>query len=105
MKRVVVGFGAGASAIRAELQVYQQTEVGLRRLVDGEAEAKGSKKPGMAVPVGAGAAAGRVATSAAISGGISVVSELTGGLKADAGRIAEKLAERTEALYRRRGWL
>ncbi len=105
MKRVVVGFGAGASAIRAELQVYQQTEMGLRRLVDGEAEAKGSKKPGMAVPVGVGAVAGRAATSAAISGGITVATELTGGLEADAGRIAEKLAERAEALYRRRGWL
>ena len=105
MKRVVVGFGAGASKIRAELQVYQQTEIGLRRLVEGEAEAKGSKKPGMAVPVGVGAAAGRAATSAAISGGITVATELAGGLEADAGRIAEKLAERAEALYRRRGWL
>ena len=54
---------------------------------------------------GAGAAAGRAATSAAISGGMNVMQEVTGGLDSDAGRLAEQLAKRAEGFYQRQGWL
>ncbi len=104
-KRMTVGFGAGASEIHVEVQVYQQTEVGAQRISEVEAEASGSKMPGMAVPVGVGAAAGRAATSAAISGAMSVTREITGGMSADTRRLAEKIADRAKAFYEEHGWL
>jgi hypothetical protein len=73
--------------------------------VQAEASAEGNKMPGMAVPVGAGAMMGNVARSAAISGGMNVVQEVTGGLESDAGRLAEQIAKRAAAFYTRQGWL
>jgi len=99
--RMVIGFGAGATELRVAVQVYQADEWGLRRIVQAEASAKGNKMPGMAVPVGAGAAMGNVARSAAISGGMNVVQEVTGGLDSDAGRLAGELAKRAEVFYKR----
>ncbi len=103
--RMVIGFGVGATELRVAVQVYQADEWGLRRIVQAEASAKGNKMPGMAVPVGAGAAMGNVARSAAISGGMNVMQEVTGGLESDAGRLAEEIAKRATAFYTRQGWL
>jgi len=104
-KRMVIGFGAGSSELRVRGQVYQATEYGLRRIVQAEAKATGSKMPGMAVPVAGGAAAGTVATSAVISGGMNVTKEVRGGLDSDAGNLADEIAKRAEAFYKRQGWL
>jgi hypothetical protein len=105
LKRMVIGFGVGASELRVHVQVYQASEWGLRRIVQAEASAQGSRAPGMAVPIGVGAVAGAAARSAVISGGMNIVQEVTGGLEADAGRIAEEIAKRAEAFYKRQGWL
>jgi hypothetical protein len=105
VKRLVIGFGAGSSELRVRARVYQATATGLRRIARAEAEATGSKTPGMAVPVGAGAAVGSAATSAVVSGGMNVVKEVRGGGDADAGRLADEIAERAEAFYRRQRWL
>ena len=103
--RMVIGFGAGSSELRVRVQAYQATPYGLRRIARAEAKATGSKTPGMAVPVAGGAAMGTAATSAAVSGGMNVAREVTGGLDADAGRLADEIADRAEAFYKRQGWL
>ena len=105
VKRMVIGFGAGSSELRVRAHVYQATPYGLRRIARAEAKATGSKTPGMAVPVGAGAAAGRAASSAVVSGGMNVAREVRGGMDADAGRLADEIADRAEAFYKRQGWL
>ena len=105
LKRMVIGFGVGSSELRARVQVYQATQHGLRRIVEAEAEAKGSKTPGMAVPVAGGAAMGSAATSAIISGGMNVARETRGAMNPDAERMAKKIAERAKAFYVRQGWL
>jgi hypothetical protein len=105
LKRMVIGFGAGSSELRVRVQVYQATQHGLRRIVEAEAEAKGSKTPGMAVPLAGGAAMGSVATSAIISGGMNVARETRGAMNPDADRMAAKIAERAKAFYVRQGWL
>lgn len=105
LKRMVIGFGAGSSELRARVQVYQATQHGLRRIVEAEAEATGSKTPGMAVPVAGGAAMGSVATSAIISGGMNIARETRGAMNPDAERMAKKIAERAKAFYVRQGWL
>ncbi len=105
IKRLVIGFGAGASEMRVRVHAYQATRYGLRRLVLAEVKATGSKSPGMAVPVGAGAAMGRAAASVAVSGGMNFMREARGGLHADAGNLAGEIAKRAEAFYKRQGWL
>jgi len=105
LKRMVIGFGVGSSELRARVQVYQATQHGLRRIVEAEAEATGSKTPGMAVPVAGGAAMGRAGTSAIISGGMNIARETSGAVNPDAERMAKKIAERAKAFYVRQGWL
>ena len=105
IKRMVIGFGAGSSEMQVRVQAYQATDWGLMRIAQAEVEAKGSKMPGMAVPMAGGAALGTAATSAVISGGMNIVKEVRGGGNADAGRIAGEIAARAEAFYRRQGWL
>ena len=104
-KRVVIGFGAGSSKLEARVQAYQVLPGGTRRIAQAEAEATGSKMPGMALPVGAGAAAGRAAISIGVSGGMNIAKEARGGMHADAGRMAEQIADRILAYYLRQGWL
>ncbi len=104
-KRMVIGLGAGAEQLRVRAQVYQVTESGLRQVRTGEAQAHGDQMPGMAIPVGAGAIAGRAASAAVISGGMNVVQEVKGGLESAAENLAEQVAARAEEFYRRQGWL
>ncbi|MCH8083734.1 MAG: DUF4410 domain-containing protein [Myxococcales bacterium] len=104
-KRMIIGFGAGSSELRARVQAYQATQSGLRRIAEAEAEASGSKMPGMAIPVAGGAAMGTAATSAVISGGMNIAKETRGAMNPDAQRMAKKIAERAKAFYVRQGWL
>jgi hypothetical protein len=59
----------------------------------------------MAVPLGAGAAMGNVARSAAISGGMNVMQEVRAGLDKAAKNMAKELADRAVSFYTRQGWL
>jgi len=104
-KRMIIGFGAGSSELRARVQAYQATQRGLRRIVEAEAKATGSKMPGMAVPVAGGAAMGSAATSAVISGGMNIAKEASGAINPDTKRMAEEIAGRAKAFYVRQGWL
>lgn len=105
VKRMTIGLGAGASKLQARVQVYQMTGSGPRRIAQAEATAQGSKMPGMAIPVGAGAAAGSAATAAIVSGGMNVAREVKGAMSEDTGKIAEKIADRFETFYEEQGWL
>ena len=61
--------------------------------------------------VGVGAAAGTIATSAAISGGLAVSSEVadalpfSASLEANVKKMAKELAEKAAKFYVRKGWL
>ncbi len=103
--RMTIGFGAGATKLRVRAHAYQAREWGLQRIAEAEVKAQGNRMPGMAAPVGVGAATGNAARSAVISGGMNVVQEVTGGLDKDAGRIAGEIAERVKKFYERQGWL
>ena len=59
----------------------------------------------MAILVAGGVAMGSAATSAAVSGGMSLVSEASGKVNTDAKRLADLIAERSENFYKERGWL
>lgn len=101
-KRMMIGLGAGSTELRAHVQAYQATPHGLVRIADAEAE--GSKMPGMAIPLAGGAALGNLAASAVISGGMNIVKETRVAMDPDAERMATQIADRAEAFYQRQGW-
>jgi len=103
-KRVLIGFGAGSDEVLVRAQVYQVMEDGLRRIAEGEAEAHGSKKPGMLFPIAGAVATGRAA-GAVIAGGLTMKTEASDKIDADIGRLAKTIAEQAEDFYRRQGWL
>ncbi len=110
-QRMVIGFGMGRSVVRAEGKIYQPTPQGPRLVGQFDSEVKSGRKPGMGPMIGVGAAAGRIATSAAISGGIGVVSESTdvlpfsASLEANVQKMAKDLARKAARSHVKHGWL
>ncbi len=100
LKRMLIGFGAGAAELKTFVEGYQVTADGLRPLGSAEVEAGGGKMPGMLVPIGVGAAAGDVAKTAAIAGGVNVAQELgPESMRSAANRTAEEIAKVLEQSF------
>jgi hypothetical protein len=105
-KRVLVGFGTGASDLQTVVEGYVMTADGLRKLGGGRVNAEGSKTPGMVLP-----AAVAVATANPIGlivvGGMKLAGEgsgsstIEGRAKATADAISTQLKEAAE----RQGWI
>lgn len=105
-KRMLIGFGAGAAELRTVVEGYQLRESGLQPLGSAEIEAEGGKMPGILAPVGVGAAAGRAATSAIISGSANVAKELgPESIESAAERTADEASQLIGDAYKKRGWL
>jgi Domain of unknown function (DUF4410) len=105
LKRMVVGFGAGASEVRTLVQVYETTNEGRRLVEDFYTTVKSSRKPGMGPMAGAGAAAGRAAASAAASAGIGVLGARSQTVEADAKAAAAEIAKELGKLFVEQGWI
>jgi hypothetical protein len=102
-KRVLIGFGSGASALRTVVEGYQATSQGLRPLGSREIEAEGGKTPGVLVPLGMVAATGNpvgliVGTAAHLIG--ETGSET---LEGAAKRTAEEIAEELKGPFEKQG--
>jgi len=101
-ERVVIGLGAGRTDIQAEVLLHQNGLLREQLVVD----AKSGLKPGMAETMGAGAAAGNLATSAVVSAGMAGASEAFGAnVEADADRAAKKIAKQLAVFFAREGWI
>ncbi len=103
---MLIGFGAGSAGLETLVEGYVVTTRGLVPLGSAQIETSGGKMPGMLVPMGAGAAAGNVARSVAISGSSNILQE--GGsesLEGAAKRTAKEIAEVIVKAYKERGWL
>ena len=104
-RRMIVGFGAGASEVRTLVQVYQVTH-GERHLVeDFYTTVKSSRKPGMGPLVGAGAMAGRAATSAVVSGGVGLATQRLQTVEADAKHTATEITKVLAQFFAAQGWI
>src|SRR5262245_6458992 len=104
--RVVIGLGVGKSEVRTAVQVIELMPEGKRLLDTFEVDAKSGATPGMAETMGVGAAAGHLATSAAIGVGKSVVSEKFGDdVEADARRTADQISKVLSSYFVRQGWI
>ncbi len=105
-KRMLIGFGAGAAGLEILVEGYLVTATGLVPLGSAQIETAGGKMPGMLVPIGAGAAAGNVARSAAISGAGNVLQEAgPESLDGAAKRTAKAIAKAIVKAYKERGWM
>jgi hypothetical protein len=106
LKRMLIGFGAGAAELKTLVEGYQVTADGLRPIGSAEIEAGGGKMPGMLVPVVGGAAAGRAKTSVIVSGVLNVGQEIgPESIEAAAKRTAEEIGEVLSDAFQRRGWI
>jgi hypothetical protein len=106
LKRMLIGFGAGAGELKTLVEIYQITAEGLRPLGSGEVTTAGGKMPGMFVPVVAGAAAGRVGQTAIVSGSLNVAKEIgPEGLESAAKGTANEIAKALSQAFARQGWI
>ncbi len=105
-KRVVVGFGAGASKVEASVGLaYLSLQAAPQQLARFHASGNSGYAPGMLATGGAGAAAG-LATTAAVSGGTQVIRESNGAtVNADAEGISEKIAAQLREIFVKQGWI
>ena len=105
-KRLVLGFGAGASEVRTLTQVYEVTTGDGHRLVeDFYTTVKSSRKPGFGPMAGMGAAAGAAASSAEAAGGVGVATALSQTVEADVQHSAKQIAKELAKLFVQQGWI
>ncbi len=99
--RVLIGFGFG----NGDIQVLLECAQGGRSIAKAMVTTSGSLKPGLAVPVAGGAAAGTLVVSSIASGAATGISEtFMATLEADAHRAAKEIAKKIVQGYINRGW-
>jgi hypothetical protein len=99
--RMTLGLVGGKAPLRIQVQAYQVTELGLRRIR--EREVGGQGEPAAASPEGETPA--RTTTSAVISGGLTFVLRTQENVEADVDHLAELFAERAFDFFQSQGWL
>jgi hypothetical protein len=105
-KRVLIGFGKGASDVQAHVTVSLATEQEPIVLLEFNVKSQSGKKPGAAATVGAGAATmGTVSAPSAAAGvGAGGVLDRTATVEADASRMAKGVAKQIAELMTSQPW-
>ena len=104
--RITIGLGAGRSGVRTGVQVVQVSDAGRRIVDEFEIEAQSGRRPGAAETLGAGAAAGTLATAAVVTAAATVGSEAFGDdVEADGKRTADKIATMLGDFFAQQGWI
>jgi hypothetical protein len=103
-KRFVIGFGAGATELRTQVEVFQVTASGWEPVKQFDTVAQGARFPGAAFSVVGGAVAGMVVTSAIVSSGTGVAREFFASIDADARRTAEQIVKKISDLSTEHHW-
>jgi outer membrane murein-binding lipoprotein Lpp len=106
-RRMLIGLGAGKSEVSSSVQILYKPAGGTARLVQSfNATGDSGNAPGMVETAGVGAAAGSIATSAAVGGGLHAMSETKKtGVSADAQRLADAVAKQVAQIGVSAGWL
>jgi hypothetical protein len=100
--RTLIGFGIGGSEVRTQARIYQRGML----IAEADTSANSGYKPGAAVTLGAGAAAGTAAVAAGVATGTTAVSEVfLTSVEQASRRTAREIAHKIEAAYEQRGWL
>jgi hypothetical protein len=106
LRRLVIGFGAGASSIDTNVSMYQKSSGGYQKLLDFTTHAESGKMPGAAVTGGAGAAAGAgaaviVGANAGL-GAIKTYKSSTGELS---DKTAKEVVDQLNGYFSQQGWM
>ncbi|MDR5816484.1 DUF4410 domain-containing protein [Caballeronia sp. LZ033] len=106
-RRMVIGLGAGESRVGATVQLVLKPAYGVPQVLEQfDANADSGHAPGMAEMAGVGAAAGHVASSLAVSGGLHAVSEKKhADVSSDEKRLADAIAKQIQKLGQSQGWM
>ncbi|MCG5072492.1 DUF4410 domain-containing protein [Paraburkholderia tagetis] len=106
-RRTLIGLGAGKSEVDATIAVsFLPANGAPQSLVTFETSANSGHMPGMAETAGVGAAAGHLAASAAVGGGLHGASEAKRGtISADAGKLANSIARQIAQAATQYGWV
>ncbi len=106
-RRLLIGLGAGKSEVGASVQIlYKPADGAPMPLQSFAAEADSGHMPGVAETAGVGAAAGRLATSAAAGAGLHGVSEVKrDSISADATRLGDSIAKQVVEASAANGWM
>ena len=107
LRRLVIGFGAGASTLDAQVFVYQQADGRSRDVLEFTTHADSGDMPGAAVTMGAGAAA-----QGGVTAGMAAANVALGGVKTYrseteqlAGRSGDKAAGFIADFASKQGWI
>jgi hypothetical protein len=106
VKRLTIGFGAGAAELVTTVEGYQMTPGGPRLLGSAKLDSAGGKTPGLFVPLAVLAATANP-IGLIVMGGAKVGMELTGRSKIEgaAKRTAEAIAEQLQVRFKEQGWI
>ena len=105
LRRLVIGFGTGASLVQSQVQVYQGEQA--RKLMEFTTQSDSGKMPGAAATLGAGAAAqggvtaGMVVANAAVSGVKTYKSDVARMAAGSGDQVARYLSE----FFAKQGWI
>jgi hypothetical protein len=105
-ERVVIGLGAGRTDVQANVQVYEMTPEGMKKVDSLRGTAKSGRKPGMGEMMGLGAIAGHLLVSTVVSGALSAGTEMTSAtVEADGKRLAEDIAKDLGKFFVDQDWI
>ncbi len=120
LKRVLIGFGAGARELKTAVEIYEITPEGRKPLISEEIKATGGKMPGMLITVAAAVAigpaglavspgpattvAGSISEATTVSGGMDTAKEIgPESLSAAAKRTAGEILKALTRIFRQHG--
>jgi hypothetical protein len=106
LKRITIGFGAGAAELKTLVEGFQVTADGERRLGYGVIDASGSKAPGGAFGVAALVATGNP-IGLVVQSGLKATGELTGysTVEGRAKQTAKEISEQLKIRFKDLGWI
>jgi hypothetical protein len=105
-KRVLVGFGSGASDLKTVVEGYQMTAQGLRKLGGGQVNSGGNKTPGMVAPLAVAAATANP-LGLIVVGAMKAHGEITGSstIEGRAKATADEIAAQLKTAAQKQGWV
>jgi hypothetical protein len=103
-RRLVIGFGAGASHVRVAVQVFETVEGQHRLVEDFYASAASSRKPGLGPMAGVGAARGAAAASAGVGIGTTALAGQQDA-ESDTKQAAIAITRELARFFLKQGWI
>jgi hypothetical protein len=105
-KRILIGFGSGASDLKVAVEGFQMTAQGLRKVGGGTTDAEGGKTPGADLGV-LGLIATHNPAGLIVSSGLKIYEEKSGKSKVTgrAEQTAKEIADILKKRFQEQGWI